>query len=69
MATATPVAPLLEEVVDGVAGEVVVSVGAVVATNAFPGIDAKVGVPSVFGAVSGLVIGLPLRLAAAAAEL
>ena len=37
--TTTPVTTLLLEVVDGAADEVVVGVGAVVVTNAFPGID------------------------------
>ena len=64
MATTNTVTALLDEVIDGAADEVVVAVGAVVVTNAFPGIDAKVGVPS----VSSAVFGLPGLAAAAAAR-
>ena len=64
MTTTAPVTALLDEVVNGAADEVVVGVGAVVVTNAFPGIDGKVGV----SAWSGAVFGLPGLAAAAAAR-
>ena len=59
MTITTPVTALPDEVVDGAADEVVVGVGAMVVTSAFPGIDVKVGIPSVSGAVSGLPLVQP----------